>query len=127
MTLKQITVQTAVAADWQPIGTTKDLADAGLGLRFEIQVRGGQTMPAFAVRYQGQPYAYLNQCAHVAMELDWQPGHFFDGDCRYLMCATHAALYEPATGRCVAGPCAGKQLTPLKLKELNGTLYAAAP
>jgi nitrite reductase/ring-hydroxylating ferredoxin subunit len=109
---------------WQRVGDAAAVQDGAQGQRFEISYRG-RTMPAFAVRYQGQAFAYLNQCAHVAMELDWQPGQFFDGEQRYLICATHAALYEPATGHCVAGPCVGKKLIPLKLKEHNGHLYAA--
>ncbi len=109
---------------WQLVGSAAALQDGPQGVRFEMMGKGG-AVPAFVVRYQGQAVAYLNQCAHVAMELDWQPGHFFDNEQRYLICATHAALYEPTTGHCVAGPCIGKKLTPLKLKEHNGHLYAA--
>jgi nitrite reductase/ring-hydroxylating ferredoxin subunit len=109
---------------WQPIAPASALQDAGLGLRFEV-LRGGQRLPAFAVQYAGQPYAYLNQCAHVAMEMDWQLGQFFDADARHIMCATHGALYEPATGRCVDGPCKGAQLVPVPLKIEQGQLYAA--
>lgn len=112
--------------NWQPIGAASALQSAALGLRFELNLHG-KPMPAFAVRYEGQAFAYLNQCAHVAMELDWQPGHFFDLEQRYLMCATHGAVYEPTTGVCVAGPCTGKKLIPIQIKELDGTLYAAAP
>jgi nitrite reductase/ring-hydroxylating ferredoxin subunit len=109
---------------WQTIAASTALDDAGLGLRFNVQ-RGEQAMPAFVVRHGGAVYAYLNQCAHVAMEMDWQPGQFFDADAQYLMCATHAALYEPSTGLCVAGPCHGKRLVPLAAKEEQGMIYAA--
>ena len=34
---------------------------------------GGQTCRAFAMRFEGRAHAYLNRCAHVAMEMDWQP------------------------------------------------------
>lgn len=132
MNTRRFTVQTTdlkpaihAESDWQPIAGVHSLTDEAAGLRFEIDYRGKVT-PAFVVRYKGQAYAYLNQCAHVAMELDWQPGQFFDIDQRYLMCATHAAMYEPTTGHCVAGPCTGKKLIPLKLKEQDGTLYAAS-
>jgi len=38
----------------------------------------GKPEPAFAVRYRSRVYAYRNRCAHMPMELDWQPGKFFD-------------------------------------------------
>lgn len=82
------------------------LVDGGRGVRFEVDVDGRNT-PAFAIRHAGRAYAYLNRCAHVASELDWQPGLFFDFDAEYLMCATHGAFYDPATGHCRGGACQG--------------------
>lgn len=114
---------TLAPQDWQIIGNCEALIERGLGLRFDIQ-RLGQTMPAFAVRNNGTVYAYLNQCAHIAMEMDWQPGQFFDFDQRFIMCATHAALYEPSTGLCIGGPCVGKRLKPVALRLDNGMYYA---
>ena len=75
----------------------------GLG---EVDV-GGRNAPAFAIRYGGKACAYLNRCAHVAMELDWQPGMFFDFDAEYLLCSTHGAFYDPITGACRGGACTG--------------------
>ena len=43
-------------------------------------------------------------------------------DGRALICSTHGALYEPDTGLCTAGPCAGDRLTPLPLHVENDTL-----
>jgi nitrite reductase/ring-hydroxylating ferredoxin subunit len=45
---------------------------------------------------------------HVAMELDWVAGQFFDLDGEALLCATHGASYDPADGHCMGGPCAGR-------------------
>ena len=73
------------------------LLNGGQGVRFEVDV-GGRNAPAFAIRYGGRAFAYLNRCAHVAMELDWQPGMFFDFDAEHLLCSTHGAFYDPATG-----------------------------
>src|SRR5690606_36272734 len=53
------------------------LVDGGDGVRFEV-LRHGERQAAFAVRYFGTVYAYLNRCAHVPIELDWQRGRFFD-------------------------------------------------
>jgi len=64
-------------------------------------------VPAFAIRFGGRAFAYLNRCAHVAMELDWQPGLFFDFDAESLLCSTHGAFYDPVTGACRGGACIG--------------------
>ena len=74
------------------------------------------------MRFQGQPHAYLNRCSHVAMELDWQPDRFFDDTGRWLMCATHGAVYEPATGECQGGPCRGG-LFKIELLERDGVIH----
>jgi nitrite reductase/ring-hydroxylating ferredoxin subunit len=79
---------------------------------------------AFAVRHQGRVVAYLNRCAHVAMELDWLAGRFFDSDGQALLCATHGAAYDPSDGRCVGGPCAGRGgLRRLQVVEEGGVVY----
>ena len=97
------------------------LADSGRGVRFEVEYDGRLT-PAFAVRYGGTVHAYLNRCAHVAMELDWQEGVFFDADGRDLLCSTHGATYDAASGRCVGGPCRGG-LVKLNVEERDGMVY----
>lgn len=81
--------------------------DAGDGVRFDVSF-AGRAATAFVVRWQGQALGFLNQCAHVAMELDWTPGRFFDVEGTVLVCATHGALYDPHDGRCVGGPCRGR-------------------
>jgi nitrite reductase/ring-hydroxylating ferredoxin subunit len=77
-------------------------------------------VPAFAIRCDGRVFAYVNACAHQGVELDWEEGAFFDDDGRHLVCATHGALYEPADGRCVGGPCKGRSLTALTVVERDG-------
>ena len=93
-----------------------ELTDGGTGVRFEVQ-RRGERLSAFVVRYQGKVRAYLNRCAHRGVELDWEPGIFFDSAGELLVCSTHGALYEPLTGKCVAGPCRGAHLEPLPVIE----------
>lgn len=93
-----------------------DLQEGGKGVRFTVDWQGRPT-PAFVIRYQGQPHAFLNQCGHVPVELDWQEGDFFDADGVYLMCSTHGALYSPKDGHCVTGRCSGKGLTRLPVEE----------
>jgi nitrite reductase/ring-hydroxylating ferredoxin subunit len=108
---------------WQLLDGAETLKDGGKGLRFDLLYQQ-QEVPAFVIKHDGQHYAYLNQCAHIAMELDWQPEHFFDADGQWLMCASHGALYEPGTGLCVNGPCQGASLKPIALQTIANAVYA---
>lgn len=83
-----------------------DLQDGGLAVGFDV-LYGGQPCRAFAIRYEGRVQAYLNRCSHIAMEMDYQPGQFFDESGRWLLCSTHGAAYEPDSGACAGGPCRG--------------------
>lgn len=98
------------------------LADGGKGVRFPVVTRQGPAT-GFVIRFEGRVHGYLNRCAHVATELDWQPGEFFDHAGLYLVCATHGALYEPESGRCLAGPCQGRALHSLDVLERDSVVY----
>ena len=74
----------------------------------------------FAVRYRGKVCAYVNRCPHAGTELDWQPGEFFSLGGLYLICSTHGAMFEPASGYCIAGPCQGASLALLQVREQHG-------
>jgi len=104
------------------ICASEALVDGGAGVRFEV-VGERATTPAFAVRFRGVVRAFINECQHQSTQLDWNPGEFFDSERLYLVCATHGALYEPASGACVAGPCAGARLTPVAVRERDGAVY----
>jgi nitrite reductase/ring-hydroxylating ferredoxin subunit len=57
------------------------------------------------------------------MELDWNEGNFFDANSRFLMCATHGALHAADTGFCVGGPCRGRGLRQVTVKESEGQVF----
>lgn len=99
------------------------LEESGLGVRFEVCL-GHRAATGFALRWQGKVFGYLNQCAHVAMELDWNPGNFFDSEKQFIVCATHGALYAPQSGRCAGGPCLGRGgLRPISVLEREGVIW----
>lgn len=101
------------------ICASADLGEAGRGVRFEVARRGAR-QAAFAVRFRGRVYAYLNECVHAGLELDWLPGEFFDASGLYLICSAHGALYAPESGRCLGGPCRGGALVALPVEERDG-------
>ena len=111
-----------MADDARLICASGALREAGTGLRFAVEYFGEQ-VPAFVVRFQGCVRGYLNRCAHVAMELDWRAGEFFDSQGRDLICSTHGATYEAATGKCLGGPCSGTPLVRLRVAERDGNVF----
>jgi nitrite reductase/ring-hydroxylating ferredoxin subunit len=98
------------------------LADSGPAHVFEVQ-EWGRSARAFVLRFEGRVYGYINRCAHVPVELDWQPGRFFDDSGRWLICAVHGAVYDPGSGVCVGGPCRHKRLKPITVDEIEGRVY----
>ena len=96
--------------------------DGGRGVRFAVHAFGGAGT-GFVIRQHGKPYAYLNRCAHVPIELDWAEGEFFESSGLYLMCATHGAIYVPESGYCAGGPCKGGRLHPISLREEAGQIF----
>ncbi|MDQ2779063.1 MAG: Rieske (2Fe-2S) protein [Pseudomonadota bacterium] len=83
----------------------------------------GQPVRAFALRVDGRVVAYLNRCAHVPTEMDWQPDEFLDMNREWIICALHGATYDPRNGRCIGGPCAGARLTPVATEERDGQVW----
>lgn len=107
---------------WMKVASADALVEGGDGIRFEWPARGGRRA-AFVVRYDARPRAFLNECSHVPVELDWQPGRFFDDSGLYLVCATHGAAYSPETGSCQGGPCGRRGLKPLESEDQDGFVW----
>jgi nitrite reductase/ring-hydroxylating ferredoxin subunit len=104
------------------ICASDELIEGGRGVRFTVEGHG-VSESAFAVRFRGRVQAYLNRCGHLPVELDWQPGEFFDHSGLYLICATHGALYAPESGHCLGGRCNGKGLVALVVVEDAGRIF----
>lgn len=103
----------------QPLCPSADLAERGRALVFDVLL-WGQPARAFVLRHDGVLRGYINRCAHVPVEMDWQPGEFLDADKRFIVCSIHGASYEPAQGRCVGGPCGRSKLIALDVAEHGG-------
>ena len=101
---------------------SSELEERGRAFVWDV-LQWGQPARAFALRFDGRVVAYLNRCAHVPTEMDWQEGQFLDMDRRWILCSIHGAAYEPADGRCVGGPCGRGRLLPLQVEERGGQVY----
>lgn len=71
----------------------------------------------FVVKKSGQYHAYLNQCPHTGAPLEFVENQFLTLDKSLIQCALHGALFDIKTGTCISGPCLGKGLTPLQIKQ----------
>jgi nitrite reductase/ring-hydroxylating ferredoxin subunit len=98
-----------------------ELAESGRGVLFDVLL-WRQPARAFALRIDGRVVAYVNRCAHVPSELDWNPGEFLDAERRTIVCAVHGAQYAPGSGHCIGGPCGRGRLMPVDVGEEDGTV-----
>lgn len=107
------------------VGTIGEL-EHGTSKKFTLR-RGGRDLQALLVNYQGHHFAYVNRCPHTGITLDWVNNQFFSSDSRYIMCATHGAVFEPPSGECIWGPCVGLSLQSLPIEIDDGQIYARLP
>ncbi len=79
--------------------------------------------PAILVVRQGtRVFAYVNDCPHAHITLDFIPDRFMNRDKTMILCANHGALFDIRSGACLQGPCKGKHLTPVAVAVKDGEL-----
>ena len=85
-----------------------DLAEGGTRLApFE---RDGDTLTAIILKHEGTLHAYVNRCPHVTYSLDIGDGDVRDSTGKFLLCASHGAVFLPESGECFMGPVVGRSL-----------------
>lgn len=96
-------------------------ADLDEGAYREVEIEFDE-WPIWLVltRHQGTPRAWLNVCPHAGRALNWAPDRFLTDDAGRLVCSAHGAVFEPADGACVTGPCRGASLTAVPVAERDG-------
>lgn len=94
---------------------------------FAFDDGGAVPLRLFVVRHGDVVAAYRNRCPHTGAPLEWQPDQFLDIDNLYIQCAIHGALFRPADGYCVRGPCAGASLERLELGVVDGRVGVRVP
>jgi nitrite reductase/ring-hydroxylating ferredoxin subunit len=89
---------------------------------------GGGDWPVrgLLVRRQGHVHAYVNRCPHAGHPLNLRPHEFLTPDRSLVVCNSHGALFEIATGRCVDGPCAGASLRRIPVEVRAGYVLLGA-
>ena len=107
--------------------TLAELGDPG-SRAFAIAIgleRGAWPLQGFVARRGRELRAYVNRCPHQGHPLNLRPHEFLTPNRSLLLCNSHGALFEVATGLCVAGPCVGAQLTPVPIIVRGGCVLLA--
>ncbi len=107
------------------LGPLDDLDDPGCR---EFRIGDGDwPFKGFVVRQGDRVHAYQNFCMHVGHALNWKPDTFLTEDSSRIICASHGALYDIATGECVGGPCRGKSLRRVECELRDGMIVVRGP
>ena len=96
-----------------------DLSDPGAKGPFVVSL-GCERMQVFVVLTDGHVRAYVNSCPHVGAPLEMEVDHYLDLTGSEIICAVHAARFDPLTGDCTWGPCRGRRLTPVAITIADG-------
>jgi nitrite reductase/ring-hydroxylating ferredoxin subunit len=110
--------------EWQ-VCRRSQLGDPG-ARGFEV---GGGTWPfrGFVLQKAGALRAFANICPHLSHPLDMLPDEFFAQDSELLKCMSHGALFDPESGLCLVGPCAGESLLELQCRTDGDAVWVSAP
>jgi nitrite reductase/ring-hydroxylating ferredoxin subunit len=87
-----------------------DLPDGG-SRGFDPFRRGRDTV--FAVRQGAAVRVWADRCPHHGTPMPWRKDAYLNAAGDRIVCSAHGALFEPATGLCVQGPCLGERLRAL--------------
>lgn len=93
---------------------------------FAFTLGGGDwPLRGFVVRRGSEVSAYVNRCPHAGHALNWRPHQFLSPDGNVILCSSHGAIFDIASGACIAGPCAGRGLQRLALR-IEGDIVLVA-
>ena len=95
------------------------------GSRGFVFREGDKLFVGFVVRHGAQVHGYIDRCPHAGMPLAMMPDRFLTREGDLILCSSHGALFRPADGVCVAGPCPGKSLTPWSVRIESDAVVAA--
>ncbi len=110
--------------DWR-VCAESAVPDGG-ALEFEVG-SGAWPFRGFLVRQAGALRAFANICPHKRYPLNMVPDAFRGPGEALVRCAHHGALFDPDSGVCLAGPCAGRALLRLELRVAGGEVLVRAP
>jgi nitrite reductase/ring-hydroxylating ferredoxin subunit len=102
------------------LGPLAIIAD-GAARNFVLQMKAGR-FHGFVVRRGEAVHGYVDRCPHASLPLAQELDAYLTPDGRFITCSWHGAMFEPDSGRCVGGPCAGDRLTPWPVGVIDGEI-----
>ena len=106
-----------------PLCPEGELADPG-ARSFVLQI-GEAFFHGFVIRKDGQVAGYVDRCPHQGFPLALELDRYLTPDGSLILCGWHGAVFEPLTGECTGGPCAGGRLTPWPVTVAGGLVRTA--
>ena len=100
-----------------------DIADPG-SRGFVLQI-GEAFFHGFVVRKDGQVAGWVDRCPHAGFPIAMEIDRYLTPDGALILCGWHGAVFEPLTGECKGGPCAGGRLTPWPVAASGGIVRTA--
>ena len=104
-----------------PLCNSNDIDDPG-SRGFNVK-HGRKRLSLFVVHRDGVYTAFINECPHTGVNLEWQEDRFLDMDNSFIQCATHDALFETDSGLCIAGPCVGQSLQSIAIEIIDSVIH----
>ncbi len=102
--------------------TVDEIADPGAkGFTFRD---GDHLFQGFVVRRGAAVLGYLDRCPHTGLPLSINVDQYMTREGDLILCSSHGALFQPADGLCIGGPCAGRSLWPWAVEVRDGTIFA---
>ncbi|HEY0101856.1 MAG TPA: Rieske (2Fe-2S) protein [Brevundimonas sp.] len=102
----------------------EDIPDPG-SRGFVLQI-GEAFFHGFVVRRNGVVSGYVDRCPHQGFPLAIELDRYLIPDGSLILCGWHGAVFEPGSGLCVGGPCAGARLTPWPVTVSDGVITTAS-
>ena len=102
------------------LGPLDQIAD-GRARGFVVRMRAGR-FHGFVVRRGAEAFGWMDRCPHAGLPLAQRLDDYLTPDGSLVACSWHAALFDPATGACVGGPCSGAGLTAWPVRVVDGEI-----
>jgi nitrite reductase/ring-hydroxylating ferredoxin subunit len=71
---------------------------------FNLQFDDGEEVEIFVVRQGDGAVAYVNECPHQQLPLNWKDDSFLTLDKSRILCVMHGATFDIASGKVISGP-----------------------
>ena len=103
--------------------TLDDIAEPG-SRGFVLQI-GEAFFHGFVVRKGGEVAGWVDRCPHAGFPIAVELDRYLTPDGSLILCGWNGAVFEPISGLCVGGPCAGGRLTAWPVRAEGGVIRTA--